>query len=91
MKRPWWITLIVVALVAASIALPLMLGAQMETNAAAPAFAGLGEMSLLLKLYPAYTFAAGLCAWLCWPRRKEITWILLAVLLLSSIGLCLIL
>ncbi len=33
--------------------------------------------------YPVYGVADALCAWLCYRQRPELTWILLAVLLLS--------
>lgn len=90
--KHWLARIIIVILTAAAIAVPLMLASKAEADPDAPAaFGGLGEASLLLKLYPIYAFASGLCAWLCWPRRKELTFILLALMTLSSIGLCLIL
>lgn len=87
MTRPWWIALIAALAVAAGVAAPLLIAASAPDSA----IAGTPQAGLLLKLFPAYAVAAGLCAWLCWPRRKELTWILLAILILSSAGLCLLL
>lgn len=55
-----------------------------------PTLSDTEETSFFIKAFPIYGFATGLCAWLCWPSRKEITWILLALLALSSLGLYLI-
>ncbi|MCM1451318.1 MAG: hypothetical protein NC102_03600 [Clostridium sp.] len=40
----------------------------------------------LLWLYPAFCIADAICAWICYPQRKEITWILIGILILSHIG-----
>ena len=86
--KHWLARTIIVLLTAAAIAVPLMLmsGAKADPDAPA-ALAVLGEASTLIKLYPIYAFASGLFAWLCWPRRKEITFILLSLLLLSALGI----
>lgn len=88
--KHWFARTIIVLLTAAAIAVPLMLMSSAKAEPDAPAaLAVLGEASLLIKLYPIYAFASGLCAWLCWPRRKEITFILLSLLFLSAAGICL--
>lgn len=85
----WQIRTIIVLLTAAAIAVPLILASNAEADPDAPAaLAVLGEASMLIKLYPIYAFASGLFAWLCWPRRKEITFILLSLLFLSVAGIC---
>lgn len=83
MKRPWWITALILVITAAAIALPLLLANTHATETSA-------ETSWLIKLYPVYGAAAGLCAWLCWPTRKEVTWILLVLLALCAGGICII-
>lgn len=42
-----------------------------------------GTARLLVWLYPAYVIATGICAWLSYPRRPEVAWILLVLLALS--------
>ena len=38
-------------------------------------------------LYPAYVVISGICAWMCYPRRRALAWILVALVLLTDIGL----
>lgn len=42
-----------------------------------------GEAETLLKFYPLYTVVAAVCAWICWGRRTEVAWILIALMWLS--------
>ncbi len=44
-------------------------------------------MRLLLWLYPAFCVADAVCAWICYPQRKEITWILIALMALGHVGI----
>lgn len=44
-------------------------------------------LSTLVWLYPAYVVCAAVCAWMCYPRRKDVAWILLALMLLTQIGM----
>ena len=37
--------------------------------------------------YPLYVFAAGICAVMCYPARRELAWILLAIMLLTHMAL----
>lgn len=34
-------------------------------------------------LYPFYVIASGVCAWICWPDRKDVSWILIILMLMS--------
>lgn len=43
----------------------------------------------LTYFYPAYVIATGVCAWLCYPQRKALAWILLALMLLSHAAMML--
>ena len=36
-----------------------------------------------LRFYPVYVLAAGICAWLSYGRRPEVTWIILVLLILT--------
>lgn len=81
MKR-WHIAIIILLIVALATVLPLMLAKSEPTEAC--------EASTLIKLYPVYAVATGICAWLCWPARKEIAVILMVLLVLAAAGMCLI-
>lgn len=37
----------------------------------------------LLWCYPPYVLLTGVLAWMCWPERPYITWILIVILLLT--------
>ena len=71
--RPWWIKIIIIAVALPVLALPLMLEK-------APAN---GQADGFLLFYPIYVVAAAICEWICWPRRPEITWILVALMVLT--------
>lgn len=38
-------------------------------------------------LYPAYIVVSTICSWVCYPSRRALAWILLAMMLLLDIGL----
>lgn len=42
------------------------------------------DMRLLVKLYPVALFGYGICAWLCRRDRQYLSWILIALSLLTS-------
>lgn len=74
-RAPWWMTLIIIICMLPAFILPFMLKTPVSE---------LQETArTLVWLYPAYVVTAGVCAWICYPQRKEITWILLILLLLS--------
>lgn len=73
-RRPWWFTVILVLLVFPAFGMPWLL-------ASAPA----GSMlQTLIKLYPAYLLLSAVCAWLCYPQRRELAWILVALMAMTS-------
>ncbi len=79
-RRPWWFTVILIVMVFPAFGMPWML-------ASAP----VGSMLLtLIKLYPAYLALSAVCAWLCYPQRRELAWILVALMALSSSALLII-
>lgn len=41
----------------------------------------------LVWLYPFYVIGGGVCARICWPSRKTVTWILLVLMALSHLGI----
>lgn len=46
-----------------------------------------GSLDTLLAILPLYVLGSAICEWLCWPNRRELTWILLAVQWLIYIAL----
>ena len=74
--RPWWLTLLLLFLLT-----PIFFFFGV-TDAAPDGSA----LKTLLQFYPVYCIADAICAWICYPQRKEITWILVGILVLSHIG-----
>lgn len=75
--RPWWFTLILVLLVLPSFLTPWIL-------ADAP---NLSMLDTLIKWYPVYLVASAICAWIAYPQRKAVSWIIVALMILSSVSL----
>lgn len=73
-RHPWWFTVLIVLAAA-----PMLLFPGMETAAE-------GQMGTLMWLFPVYMVIASVCAWVCYPDRRELAWILLALMALSDIG-----
>lgn len=73
-RVPGWMLLIIILLALPVIAFPIMLshsGEIAEGN------------KLYMWLYPAYVFSTAILAYQCYGRRTEMTWILLALMLLT--------
>ncbi|MCM1067759.1 MAG: hypothetical protein NC418_09340 [Muribaculaceae bacterium] len=45
--------------------------------------ADVADMKPFLWFYPIYVVVSTVCAWAAWRRRPEVTWILIAVMLLT--------
>lgn len=41
------------------------------------------DINALIVLYPACVIVSAVCAWICWPDRREISWILIVLTLLT--------
>lgn len=79
-RAPWWFTVLLV-LVAAGAAFMFPMAARVLDSAM---WLGSDYMGWL---YPAYVVAMAMLAWICYPQRRTIAWVLFGVLLLSAIGL----
>ena len=77
--RPFWIKLVIVASCLPLAAYPWMLSRVPQD----------GSLDTLLALLPLYILGSAICQWRCWPVRRELTWILLAVQWLMYIVLLL--
>lgn len=74
----WWIKLIIIVAMLPVLAYPKMLA---DSNPEA------GSDVTFLWIYPAYVLAAGICAWISWKKRPEITWILVVLLILTHVAM----
>lgn len=70
---PWWMTLIIVIAMIPAMAMPFAMTGLPAENPG----------RLLTYFYPAYVIASGICAWITYPKRPELTWILIVLLLMS--------
>ena len=73
MRTPLWFKILVVLMMVPLAIFPSYM-ASMPAD---------GEARLLVWLYPAYVIATGICAWVSYPRRPDVAWILLVLLALS--------
>ncbi len=85
-RRPWWFTVILIILVLPGFLAPWFIA---RAEAATPAAADT-MLPDLLRWLPAYLVAAAVCAWLCYPARRTLAWVLAALMLLSTLPLFLI-
>lgn len=76
-RRPWWFALILVLLVLPAFSTPWLL-------ADAPADS---LLQILIKWFPAFLLLAAVCAWFAYPQRRDVAWILVAVMALSAASL----
>lgn len=74
---PWWIYLIIIVCMIPGLSYPLQSTLAASTDA---------TVRGLTWFYPVYTLVSGLLAWMCYGRRTLLTWILLAMLILSHIS-----
>lgn len=73
LRTPLWFTLLTIIAMLPVLACPTLLNmAQPDTPARTFAY-----------LYPAYVLLAGWLAYLCYPRRPAIAWMILILLLLT--------
>lgn len=77
-RIPWWVMLLALLL-----ALPGGSTPWLVANAGQAA----AESKVLLWLYPVYLVASAVLACVCWNQRPWIYWILLSLMLLSTIGI----
>ncbi|MDE7427565.1 MAG: hypothetical protein K2M79_07180 [Muribaculaceae bacterium] len=72
-KRPRWLVAVIITASLPVFMFPWLLSAG--------SVAGLEKA--LLWLYPPYVVAAAVCAYICWPARKELCVILILLLLMT--------
>lgn len=77
-KAPKWFTAIVIIAVLPIFQLPLLL------SIASGDQQGIHTM---IWIYPIYAIVAAYLAWQCYPQRRALAWILIALLLLSHLAI----
>lgn len=75
---PLWVKIVIIVAMLPVVSFPWMLSASRDSGA---------EIDAFLWFYPIYVLAAGICAWVVYGRRPELTWILVALLLLTHAGM----
>jgi hypothetical protein len=76
-KMPIWLTAILIIAMLPLLAFPIMLT---STPSDSPA-------RTLAWFYPAYIIVSALCARMCYAQRREVTWILIILMLLSDVSM----
>lgn len=77
-RVPWWMYVVIAVCMVPGLGFPWALSL---------ADAGDSVVKWLVWLYPAYVLLSGLLAWQCYGRRSVLTWIVLALLVLSHAGM----
>lgn len=71
--RPKWVAVIAVAFALPLLAFPVLMDMIPDD----------GINVALLKIYPIYVIVSCVLAWMCYPQRRDMMWILLILVLLS--------
>lgn len=78
MKTPKWMTLVIILISLPLFSFPALLGRCPENAEAA---------RTLVWIYPFYMLLSGWLAWKAYPQRPYVSWLLLAVMILSTIAI----
>lgn len=72
-RTPWWMGAIIVVAMLPALIVPFSMHGISDDPTS----------RYLTYFYPAYVIASGICAWLCYPQRKALAWILIVLMLMS--------
>ena len=75
-RRPWWFTALLIVLVLPSFGMPWVLSDAPQGSL----------LAALIKWFPAYLLLSAVCAWMAYPQRRDVAWIIVALMILSSIA-----
>lgn len=76
-RRPWWFTLLLILLVLPAVGMPWVLVSAPENT----------MLHTLIKWFPGFLVLSAICAWMAYPARKDVSWILVAIMAMSSAAL----
>ncbi len=72
-RRPVWMIIVIIVAMLPALAFPKLLAMTAPDS---------GQRTLVW-LYPFYVAASGAFAWICWPERKEVSWVLIVLMLMT--------
>lgn len=76
-KTPLWVTVVIILCMLPVLAFPSLLSMTTADT----------TTRTFVWLYPFYVICSGICAWICWPQRRDVMWILLALMVLSHLAM----
>lgn len=76
-RTPLWMTIVIIICMLPVLAFPSLLSLSPQDS----------PLTALVWFYPVYVLATGICAWMCYPSRRELSWILILLMLLSHAAL----
>ncbi|MCM1163141.1 MAG: hypothetical protein NC339_02670 [Muribaculaceae bacterium] len=79
-RPPVWITLLIIVVSLPLFSFPWLLGAIKPGPMAE-------TVKTFVMIYPFYMLLSSWLAWKAWPGRHEVTWILLAVMVLTTVAI----
>ena len=77
-STPLWFKILVIVMMLPAAGFPLLVSA-LSSDAD-------DTVKLLVWFYPAYMIASGVCARMCYVDRREVSWVLIALMLASTAG-----
>lgn len=78
---PWWMAAIIVIVMIPALIIPAMGNSpDMEDP----------MQKYLTWFYPAYVIGTGICAYICYPQRKALAWILIVLMVMSHAAMLMI-
>lgn len=78
-NMPLWAKIVIIVAALPVLAYPWLLSASAADS----------EERTFLWFYPIYVVASVICAWICWPDRREVSWILIIIMLFSHASILL--
>lgn len=75
-STPLWFKILVIVMMLPAAGFPLLVSA-LSSDAD-------DTVKLLVWFYPAYMIASGVCARMCYVDRREVSWVLIALMVLST-------
>ena len=76
-RRPWWFVVILIILVLPAFSTPWLLADAPKGSL----------LAIMIKWFPAFLLLSALCAWVSYPQRRDVAWILVTLMILSAASL----
>lgn len=82
MKTPWWFIVLLILAAAPALALESVAAKSISQN-------GWLASDTMTWLYPAYVIISAVSAWICYPDRRTLAWVLFFLVVLTDMFLIL--